>query len=324
MNNRGFTLIELLASIVILAIIMAIAVPGVNSISSAIRKNDRQNNIKNIEIAASKYAYDTGKTLVFVDELVKEGYLLSDDDSGNINDTYNNSRLNCYVVEMTKHGDYYDAKFLDDNNYEVDGVCDNNKLQELQEDIAIVVLVDGKEEDNLENWYRGLVTLRAYSNSVIIDCVNNRCTWQSSSGANKTGIDEVTLNNAIGSLKTTYTFSYTMLDKGNNELKRYQKSVNLKIDNEEPKIYENETKITNRYIYSDKKQVTIEASDGKGSGIAGYYLGLDSETLCLSDSLAYQESNVFTVNKSGSYTICVKDKVGNVSSYKNLQISYFL
>ena len=73
MKRNGFTLVELLLSIVILGIIMSLAIPSINSISTAMRESQRKNTIKKIEIAASKYAFDTGETIIFVDKLVTEG-----------------------------------------------------------------------------------------------------------------------------------------------------------------------------------------------------------------------------------------------------------
>ena len=78
MNNRGFTLVELLATIFILAIITTIGITSYTRVSNAIKKEQRNNKIKRIEEAATKYAFDTGKTVVFVDTLVVNGYIDSD------------------------------------------------------------------------------------------------------------------------------------------------------------------------------------------------------------------------------------------------------
>lgn len=320
MSNKGFTLIELLATIIILSIILLIAVPSVSNLSETIRKNNRENKIKNIEIAAAKYAFDTGETLIFVDKLITEGYIDSDD--GDIVDSLNNSRLNCYIVEMEKVNDYYTAKFIDDNMYEKDGKCDTSKLNEHNAAIFIEVLSDGKRIENTNNWIKGTVNLRVYSNTVIINCDVNSCIWTSSSGANINGKNEITIDNVSNLLETRYNFQMTVLNDDDNGVKRYNSNINLKIDNESPIIYENEIKVTNRYEYTSTKKVTIEASDGKGSGIEGYYLGLNTGSSCLNDDLEYQSSNTFTINSNGNYLICVKDKVGNISSNSSLNINF--
>ena len=109
MNNKGFTLIELLLTIAILSLMLAIAIPSYTGISNAIRENQRESIIKKIEVAASRYAFDTGETIIFVDKLVTEGYYESDDEEGTIKDPVNNERMNCYIIEMEKESDYYRA-----------------------------------------------------------------------------------------------------------------------------------------------------------------------------------------------------------------------
>ena len=104
----------ILLTIAVLWFIIGIGNPSYSGVSKFIRSNQRKNVIKKIEIAASKYAYDTGKTIIFVDELVTEGYIDSDDEEGNIEDPINMKRMNCYVVEMKKTSDYYNAKFIED------------------------------------------------------------------------------------------------------------------------------------------------------------------------------------------------------------------
>lgn len=320
MNNKGFTLIELLVTIAILGLIMSIAIPSYTGISKAIRERQRNNIIKKIEIAASKYAYDTEETIIFVDKLVTEGYLDSDGDDGTIEDPINNKRLNCYIVEMKKVSDYYNAYFKDGKNYDNNGTCDLSKLSENSETVSI--LVNGSEYTN-NTWIKGDVTLKAYSkNTLVIDCTNNRCVWTSNSGAEVTNTDNISINNISNILDTKYTFQYTVFDNNSNNIKRYTTSVNLKIDNSAPVIYTDEIKISNRFIYTANKSITIEASDGKGSGISGYLIGKNI-TNCNSTNITndYQTSNYFTVNENGTYTICVKDNVGNIST-SSININY--
>jgi len=320
MNNKGFTLVELLLTIAILALIIAIAVPSINGISNIIKENHRKNCIKKIEIAASKYAFDTEETIIFVDKLITEGYLESDDEEGNLIDPVNNERLNCYIVEMEKVSNYYNAKFIDNKNYDKDGVCDLEKLEEDNREIKIEILNNGSTITN-KDWVSGNVTLRAYSSNVLINCEINRCEWTSNSGANIVGSDSINLNNINNVLRTKYTFQITIFDE-NSSIKRYSANVDLKIDNEAPIIYDEQLFVSNKFIYSDFKEVNIIASDGNGSGIVGYYLDLNNGQSCYNTENIFQSSNKFTVNENGNYLICVKDKSGNISSYNGLTIKY--
>ena len=310
MNNKGFTLVELLASVVILALILAIAIPGINNMSSQIRKKHLENTIKNIEIAASKYAFDTKEKLVFVDKLVTEGYMQSDD--GIVFDEVNNQKLNCYLVKMEKVSDHYNATFQNDKAYEIDGKCDDSKLNELSGEVSIKLLNNGAEVDDYSKWFKGNVTLKAISDNLNLDCTKYRCNWTSSSGNYVNGL-EVNIDNVLGILNTRYTFQLTnVLDDG--YINRYSSSINVKIDNEKPTIYLDETKntITDRYVETDSKRISIIASDGEGSGINSYYLGLDNGEDC--DNASFTKNNEFTITDTSTrYLVCVKDNVGNIA-----------
>ena len=58
MNKKGFTLIELLATIVLLAIVVAIAIPAVNTIFAKNKKNSCDNLKASIIRAAEAYISD--------------------------------------------------------------------------------------------------------------------------------------------------------------------------------------------------------------------------------------------------------------------------
>ena len=312
MNNKGFTLVELLASVVILAMILAIAIPGINNLSSQIRKKHLENTIKNIEIAASKYAFDTKENIVFVDKLVTEGYMQSDEEDGAIYNEVNNEKLNCYLVKMEKVSDHYNATFQNDKSYIVDGKCDESKLNELGGEVSIQVFNNGEEVEDYNKWLKGSVTLKAISKNLDLNCSDYKCNWTSSSGNYSKGL-VLDINNVNSILNARYTFQLTKLST-NDYINRYSSSVNIKIDNENPVIYLEETAqtITDRYVDVAKKRLSIIASDGAGSGINSYYLGLEEAGDCNSDD--FINNNKVTVTSFNTrYLICVKDNVGNIA-----------
>lgn len=86
-----------------MAVIIAIAVAGFNIISKSVKEKSYENKIKYIENMAANYGDATGDSAVFVDTLVKNGYLDADNENGDILDPRDNSLLNCYIVDI-----YYD------------------------------------------------------------------------------------------------------------------------------------------------------------------------------------------------------------------------
>ncbi len=321
--KKGFTLTEMIASILILGIVMMIAVPAVTTLTNAIRRSQRGNIISNIEVAASEYAFDTGNTIVFVDTLVNEGYLDGYDENNKVEDpTDNTLPLNCYLVKMTRVSEHYEAEFIDGASHPLNDGCDDSKLREMNEEVTIQVLANNNNviTDN-NSWVRGSVTLRGLSNnnSLLIDCDTGECLWTSSGGANKLGNSEITVNPGSGYILTSrYNFQYTV-DAGANDVtltgkRRRSASVYVKIDNENPKIINfslsNPGNATSR-------TATISATDGFGSGIAGYYFDVYTPNVHC-NSLYDQKKSEFTnkisytITKNGQYILCIVDNVGNI------------
>ena len=81
-------------------------------------------------------------------------------------------------------------------------------------------------------------------------------------------------------------------------------SFAMKIDNQKPEF----SNLNSKYD-STTKTYRIIATDGMGSGIAGYYLGSTTSNCA---SATYQESNVINNVNKGNYKACIKDKVGNI------------
>lgn len=314
MKNKGFTLIELLAVIIVLSLVVTIAFTSINSFSNGFKKKQKENIIKNIEEAASKYAFDTGKTLVFVDELIKNGYYVLNEEDNIINPE-NGEKLNCYVVESVKQGTYYKSSFKNDTKYELaNGNCDISKITIANNNINIELYNNGSKVNNVNNWLKSNnISLKAISSSININCTTNKCVWTSTSGIKEEGSNTVSVNNSK-LLKTKYTFQYS--EYTNESTKRYTAVIELKIDNEPPIIHNDEIIIYEKDKVTSTKEVEIVASDGNGSGINGYYIG--NSTNC--SSVSYKSSKVLTVSANGNYTICVKDAVGNYSK-SNVQIT---
>lgn len=109
MKKNGFTLVELLAVIVILALLVSIAVPGVLTMSDKIQSNMFCTKIENIEKAAQLWGDDhydqinaaNNKTVtVKIQELLQKNYLKKDNDkSDDINDWAVDPRDNTSIID---------------------------------------------------------------------------------------------------------------------------------------------------------------------------------------------------------------------------------
>lgn len=302
MKNKGFTLIELLVTIAVLAIITSIAVMSITKISSIVKVKHRENKINRIEVAAAKYAYDTGKNAVFVSTLVKEGYLETDD-GNNVIDPVDNSLLNCYVVTMEKQGTYYVASFNDSKDYTNAGTCDDSNFTSDYASVDIEVYQNNNKVEDTTKWLTGNLNLRATSQSLNLDCTNvANCRWTSTSGYEKSGDVQANISLTNVEVNSRYTFQYRDANS-----KTYTDSIDLKIDNLAPNIT-NATVLDNGVIRFN----IVE----NGSGLDKICINKKSRTVddCAWASIGNYLSkyDTQTVSNSGSYYAHVKDKAGNI------------
>lgn len=72
MKNNGFTMVELLATITILAIIIVLAVPAVNSVSESIRESNKKSLISAIEKSLISYINSTSDADYSIDSIKPE------------------------------------------------------------------------------------------------------------------------------------------------------------------------------------------------------------------------------------------------------------
>ena len=99
-NKKGFTLVEVISAIVILSIIITLGVFSITKVRSNILEKQYKNIKLEIELAAEKYYSDTESKEVYVDTLIKEGYLKANNKSMTITDPRDKTILNCYIVTI--------------------------------------------------------------------------------------------------------------------------------------------------------------------------------------------------------------------------------
>ena len=301
-NKKGFTLSELIAVLVILSIII--------SLSSVIYINVRKNaleadydNLKmSIEEVARKYASDTNIMIVSVEDLIKAGYITPDDGS-DIYDPRTNTSMNCYLI-YTK---FVDGEYVSELRDEVDRDSNGKCSSYAQSSTDSICRVNGSNCESIDNgtWFNDNITLGIKYNNVLLNDGDASFNWSSNYGDSSSSATIKTNVSLLG--KITYKCE---VDTGANKITA-TKTVN--IDKENPII----TNLKYNTNVTEGKDVTIEASDGNGSGIKEYALVLSDEE-CDGN---YQESANFSIDLNGDYKACVIDKVGNKSEEKIFKIN---
>ena len=126
MNKKGFTLVELLAVLVLISLLMGLAIPGINRISNNMKKKSYNQKIKLIESAAELWGQDNKTRLqadtdcpseiskckkIKIDDLIKENYLDSDNNSGKYANPKNDEDMKECIVFVYKQNKRVYAKF---------------------------------------------------------------------------------------------------------------------------------------------------------------------------------------------------------------------
>ena len=124
MNRRGFTLVELLSVLVLIGLLLGLAIPGINKISSNMKKKSYSKKVSLVLSAAELWGQDN-KTLlqddicsinekkmsckmVTISSLIENNYLDSDKNSGEyINPVDNSDMKNCKIFIYIENNRVY-------------------------------------------------------------------------------------------------------------------------------------------------------------------------------------------------------------------------
>ena len=310
MKKNGFTLVELLATIIILAIISTIAFVSYRSIQNQMKETSLKNKTSYIENAAANYASETGNMVTNVQILVDEGYIEPDDNNGVVKNPVTDEEMNCLVVNIREEQNNLYGEITDKQE------CNVSDLEIINLNLNLDVYEKETNRKLVANeWTNKDVYLQvSFKDSGINKNNVTKISWISNSGR-----EEVTINNNFDSnnkkdvtasliINTTYKVEVLMADEV-----KYQAQTNVKIDKQRPVIYEAENYIENENNYTNSnKLVRVTATDFNGSGIAGYYIGPNSNC----QTVSYEENSNEQYEKrldNGNYYVCVKDNVGNLS-----------
>ena len=314
-NKKGFTIVELLSVIVILGIVITIGIFSVSSIRNTILDKQYKNVKKEIELAAEKYYSDTESGEVFVDTLVKEGYLKADNKSMIISDPRDKSSLNCHIVTIN---DDEEATLSETNNALEDGNCNESVI--INSEISIVDSNGNKINDT---WYKNPISLKVKFNSGDKDPNSYSYTWKSEKNPNSISSE------MIYSLQSTYEERGKVIDDeyyatlSNSSETIDSKGQRVRIDGVLPEIKSLE--IPDKDKWTKDKTLKANLTD-IGSGIERYILSsgncseisLDNYNKITSIPNPNDVNIEYKITSNGSYSFCVSDKAGNIKQYEDI------
>ena len=133
MNKRGFTLVELLSVLVLISLLFGLAIPGINKISSNMKKKSYSKKVNLIESAAILWGQDNrtllqsndctinGKKMscykITIGSLIENNYLDSDNNSGEyINPKNNKDMKDCNVFVYKENNRVYAELYNSEEN----------------------------------------------------------------------------------------------------------------------------------------------------------------------------------------------------------------
>ena len=321
-NKKGFTLVELMAVIVILAILVAIAIPIYINITKGIKEKNYESKKTSIELSAIKYATENDLTSheITLSLLAVNNYYSFDkyiDDApyvfiSNPNDEKEN--LACRVIEISVKNNEYSAEFTNTENCELaqteinnkkveidaykienDRVVgkinkNGNKLEWVNQDVLLVVntnqyLMSQEERDNINNF-----------DSIIFSVLGNETKKEKNNYELLTNVNNgmsINVDNYVNAFKVsaslildqtiTVTYKNPGIDINGN--------IEVLIDKEAPSLSEDKTDSwLNR-----EKGTNIYGTDGAGSGV---------KDICYVKENEYIEgryNDCFNSNGTGNY-----------------------
>ena len=308
-NKKGFTLMELLSVIVLLGIIITIGLFSISSIRKAILDRQYKNLKTEIELAAEKYYQDTENTFFYVQTLIDEGYIKTDNSSLNIYSPIDSNIMNCYTINIV------DGKATLD---------DKNKNEECNAEIAgnYELKIVREKDKTSDKWYKESEILSAViksDNSVDDSLIY---TWTTDLNPNtiwdKRKFD---LKNLLSEKGGVINDVFYVQANSQDTDKVYRSAgKRIKIDTIKPIIDSADAGEQNDWV--KQRDVTIKAHD-LGSGIVGYLFSDKADCSGNFEKLT-KPQNEFTLKRTfksnGEYYFCLIDDAGNISESSKIVI----
>ena len=298
-NKKGFTLMELLSVIVLLGIIITIGLFSISSIRKTILDRQYKNLKTEIELAAEKYYQDTENTFFYVQTLIDEGYIKTDNSSLNIYSPIDSNIMNCYMINVVDGKATLDDKKKNEEcnaeiagNYELKIIRENDKASDKwykESEELSAVKSDNSEDDSLiYTWTTDL---------------NPNTIWD------KRKFD---LKNLLSEKGGVINDVFYVQANSQDTDKVYRSAgKRIKIDTVKPIIDSADAGEQNDWV--KQRDVTIKAHD-LGSGIVGYLFSDKADCSGNFEKLT-KPQNEFTLKRTfksnGEYYFCLIDDAGN-------------
>ena len=307
-NKKGFTLMELLSVIVLLGIIITIGLFSISSIRKAILDRQYKNLKTEIELAAEKYYQDTENTFFYVQTLIDEGYIKTDNSSLNIYSPIDSNIMNCYMINVVDGKATLDDKKKNEEcnaeiagNYELKIIRENDKASDKwykeSEELSVVIKNDNSVDDSLiYTWTTDL---------------NPNTIWDKRKFDLKNLLSE-----KGGVINDVFYVQANSVDKSYRSAGK-----RIKIDMVNP-IIDNANISGDQNEWVKQRDVTIKAHD-LGAGIVGYLFSDKADCSGNFEKLT-KPQNEFTLKRTfksnGEYYFCLIDDAGNISESSKIVI----
>ena len=327
--KRGFTLIEVMATIVILAVVLLIAVPIYNGVREGINESIYKSKIKEVVAKAESYASETNNSVFDVKTLIEDGRISADNETGIYVDPRTNRDMRCDVINAVYKEGRYEISITESNT------C--YSLEELENIYGIVELVleneAGEEIENIEGtqWLKEQEVYVRYKIKGSYQEYEQRIKsilWygEEEKSCNKENINECLrykvradlIKNSVINLQIKFEVAGVEIIAQNQK--------NILLDLQRPGVVDGSIKVNNEASTINERKVEFEISDGNGSGVKEYAILNTSNC----ESMEYEEKKQSSEGgieeaylNNGEYYICVKDKVGNISSEEATRKTYF-
>ena len=319
-NKKGFTLIELISVVAILTIVSTLAVLSVTNLSQSIKEKQRENLLESIKVSAKKYVEETGIKKVYIDSLIKDGYVVSDKISSDraiiVDPTDSSKELNCYYFDFTS-----DEGGVISSNPEYGSSSDICNYSVISD--AFIDIVYSNNDAISDSWIKtnsNVATLKVISlnKEIITDKMlkdNSIWTTPLAPDVYDTGDTYQVTIPSDGYIERTYNVR-VRIEGG----KDYTISKIIRIDNSVPVI--DNVRVSDEDSWKNAKFIYANFSDS-GSGLA-YFAITKSATAPSNSSSEWKNVNGSNFALSGDdlnnkivsngvYYVYVKDVVGNVA-----------